>query len=75
MLKLSPMMEAYGKSLMDELSRGDSLLRRRRGARASTRVTEVEIPIASDLADRVEVLVGIKGVGGPDPGTRNQDVP
>jgi len=61
MLKLSPMMEAYGKSLMDELSRAISIAAeaRREGLDPST---EVEIPIASDLADRVEVLVGIKGV-------------
>jgi DNA polymerase II large subunit len=61
MLVLSPAMEAYEKSLMDELyiARAIAVKARLRGLDPST---EVEIPVASDLADRVEALLGIKGV-------------
>ncbi|MFZ2074431.1 MAG: DNA polymerase II large subunit, partial [Methanoregula sp.] len=61
MLILSPEMEAYGKSLMAGLSQAIAIAAeaRRQGLDPSM---AVEIPIASDLADRVEVLVGIKGV-------------
>ena len=61
MLQLSPEMEAYGNSLMEGLSCAIACAQeaRSRGIDPSTRV---EIPIASDLADRVEALLGIKGV-------------
>jgi DNA polymerase II large subunit len=63
MLVLSPAMEAYEKSLMDELLFAIAIAKKARlhGLDPST---EVEIPIASDLADRVEALLGIKGVAG-----------
>lgn len=61
MLKLSPEMEAYGKTLMDGLSREIAIAAEAR-SRGLDPSMSVEIPIASDLADRVEVLVGIKGV-------------
>jgi DNA polymerase II large subunit len=61
MLKLSPEMEAYGNSLMEELNHAIAIAHeaRQRGIDPSM---DVEIPIASDLADRVEALLGIKGV-------------
>ena len=61
MLKLSPEMEKYGNTLMDGLSRAIARPQEAR-SRGLDPATDVEIPIASDLADRVEVLVGIKGV-------------
>jgi DNA polymerase II large subunit len=61
MLELSPVMQAYERSLLDELHRAIAIAKvaRSRGLDPSL---EVEIPIASDLADRVEALLGIKGV-------------
>jgi DNA polymerase II large subunit len=61
MLKLSPAMQAYEKSLLDELHRAIAIAQeaRKQGLDPSL---DVEIPIASDLADRVEVLIGVKGV-------------
>jgi DNA polymerase II large subunit len=61
MLVLSPAMEAYEKSLMDKLHIEIAIAEKARlcGIDPST---EVEIPVASDLADRVEALLGIKGV-------------
>ena len=61
MLELSPAMQAYEKSLLDELHRAIAIAKeaRKQGLDPSL---DVEIPIASDLADRVEVLVGVKGV-------------
>jgi len=61
MLKLSPTMEAYEKSLLDELHRSIAIAKEAR-SRGLDPSTDVEIPIASDLADRVEALLGIKGV-------------
>jgi DNA polymerase II large subunit len=61
MLELSPAMEAYEKSLMDGLFRAIAVAKEARG-RGFDPTTDVEIPIASDLADRVEALLGIKGV-------------
>ncbi|MFA6332908.1 MAG: DNA polymerase II large subunit, partial [Methanoregula sp.] len=61
MLKLSPTMEAYEKSLLDGLYREIAIAKQAR-AKGLDPSTDVEIPIASDLADRVEVLVGVKGV-------------
>jgi DNA polymerase II large subunit len=61
MLILSPAMEAYEKSLLDELHRSIAIAKQAR-SKGLDPSTDVEIPIASDLADRVEVLVGVKGV-------------
>lgn len=61
MLKLSPVMEAYEKSLLDGLHRQIAIAQEAR-SRGLDPSTAVEIPIASDLADRVEVLTGVKGV-------------
>jgi DNA polymerase II large subunit len=61
MLVLSPMMEAYEKSLLEELHREIAIAKLAR-SRGLDPTLDVEIPIASDLADRVEVLLGIKGV-------------
>lgn len=52
MLKLSPEMEQYGSSLMDGLTRAIALAREAR-LRGLDPSMDVEIPIASDLADRV----------------------
>ncbi|MGA2105140.1 MAG: DNA-directed DNA polymerase II large subunit [Methanoregula sp.] len=61
MLILSPEMELYGNSLMDGLNRAIALAKEAR-SRGLDPSLAVEIPIASDLADRVEALLGIKGV-------------
>ena len=61
MLIRSPMMEAYEKSLMDELHRAIAIAKEAR-SRGLDPSMDVEIPIASDLADRVEALLNIKGV-------------
>ncbi|MDP2796835.1 MAG: DNA polymerase II large subunit, partial [Methanoregula sp.] len=61
MLVLSPAMEAYEKSLMDDLHHAIAIAKKAR-SRGLDPSLDVEIPIASDLADRVEALLGIKGV-------------
>ncbi len=61
MLVLSPEMEKYGNTLMDGLNRAIALAKEAR-SRGLDPSLDVEIPIASDLADRVEALLGIKGV-------------
>jgi len=61
MLELSPAMQAYEKSLLDELHRAIAIAKEAR-SRGLDPTLDVEIPIASDLADRVEALLGIKGV-------------
>ncbi len=61
MIELSPVMQAYEKSLMDDLLRAIEVAKEAR-ARGFDPTTDVEIPIASDLADRVEALLNIKGV-------------
>jgi DNA polymerase II large subunit len=61
MLELSPAMQAYEKSLLDELHRAIAIAKTAR-SRGLDPSLDVEIPIASDLADRVEALLGIKGV-------------
>jgi DNA polymerase II large subunit len=55
------MMEAYEKSLMDELHRAIAIAKEAR-SRGLDPTMDVEIPIASDLADRVEALLNIRGV-------------
>ena len=61
MLVLSPAMEAYEKSLMDDLLFAIAIAKKARSIGFDPS-TDIEIPIASDLADRVEALLGIKGV-------------
>ncbi len=61
MLKLSPVMEAYENSLLEGLHQQIAIAKEAR-SRGLDPSTDVEIPIASDLADRVEVLTGVKGV-------------
>jgi len=61
MLKLSPAMQAYEKTLLDGLHRAIGIAREARNQGLDPAL-DVEIPIASDLADRVEVLIGVKGV-------------
>jgi DNA polymerase II large subunit len=61
MLIISSEMEMYGNSLMDGLTRAIALAKEAR-SRGLDPSLDVEIPIASDLADRVEALLGIKGV-------------
>ena len=61
MLVLSPAMEAYEKSLMDDLFLAIAIAKKARSC-GLDQSTDVEIPIASDLADRVEALLRIKGV-------------
>ncbi|MFA4877276.1 MAG: DNA-directed DNA polymerase II large subunit [Methanoregula sp.] len=61
MLVLSPAMEAYEKSLLDELHRAIAIAKEARSQGFDPSL-DVEIPIASDLADRVEALLNIKGV-------------
>jgi DNA polymerase II large subunit len=61
MLELSPEMQAYENRLKDELLAAIAVAKEAR-ARGLDPSTEVEIPIASDLADRVEAILGIKGV-------------
>jgi DNA polymerase II large subunit len=61
MLVLSPAMEAYEKSLLDGLHHAIEIAKQAR-SRGLDPSLDVEIPIASDLADRVEALLGIKGV-------------
>ena len=61
MLELSPAMQAYEKSLLDELHRAIAIAKNARSCGLDPSL-DVEIPIASDLADRVEVLVGVRGV-------------
>ncbi len=61
MLIRSPAMEAYENTLRAGLDSAIAIAKqaREKGLDPST---DVEIPIASDLADRVEALLGIKGV-------------
>jgi DNA polymerase II large subunit len=61
MLVLSPAMDAYEKSLMKDLLFAIAIAKKAR-SRGLDPSTDIEIPIASDLADRVEALLGIKGV-------------
>jgi len=61
MLNVSPRMEAYLAGLEAELNRAIAVAQEARARGIDPRTT-VEIPIASDLADRVEALLDIKGV-------------
>lgn len=60
-MQTSPEMDAYFKSLQDEL--GDAIgVAKKARLKGIDPKTDVEIPIANDLADRVEALLDIKGV-------------
>jgi DNA polymerase II large subunit len=61
MLQLSPAMEAYEEAIRTALGAAMEVARQAR-LRGLDPSTQVEIPIASDLADRVEALLGIRGV-------------
>ena len=61
MLQLSPQMQAYEKMLQTSLEAAMTVARQARSCGMDPS-TEVEIPIANDLADRVEALLGIRGV-------------
>lgn len=63
MLNVSPTMDAYHQKLKDGL---DKALRVAREARAKgiDPSTDVEIALATDLADRVEAVIGVPGVAG-----------
>ena len=60
-LQRSGVMESYEKSLQDGLGAALEVATRARAVGIDPR-TRVEIPIASDLADRVEALLGIRGI-------------
>ncbi|MBN2734506.1 MAG: DNA-directed DNA polymerase II large subunit [Methanomicrobiaceae archaeon] len=60
-MQASPEMEAYFKSLEDGLFNAIDIAKAARKEGFDPR-TDVEIPIASDLADRVEALMDYKGV-------------
>jgi DNA polymerase II large subunit len=61
MLQISPAMEAYEKTLQSALDAAIKVAQQAR-SRGLDPSTEVEIPIANDLADRAEALLGIRGV-------------
>jgi len=61
MVKRSAAMEEYSENLMAYLARALEVAKAAR-ARGIDPRTEVEIPVASDLADRVEALLSIKGI-------------
>ena len=61
MLKRSPAMEQYSEDLLAYLSRALDVAAAARAVGIDPR-TEVEIPVASDLADRVEALLMIRGI-------------
>ncbi|MBP2133690.1 DNA polymerase II large subunit [Methanomicrobium sp. W14] len=60
-MQASPDMEKYFKSIEDALYNAIDIAKKARKEGYDPR-TDVEIPIASDLADRVEALMGYKGV-------------
>jgi len=60
-MQASPEMEAYFASLTGELDRAIAVAGAARSRGLDPRC-EVEIPVASDLADRVEALLGYAGV-------------
>jgi DNA polymerase II large subunit len=63
MVERSVEMEEYIGSLQEQLQSALDVARKARAAGIDPR-TEVEIPVASDLADRVEALLGIAGLAG-----------
>lgn len=61
MMHCSPGMEKYLAGLQEGLQQAMDVAGRARAAGIDPR-TVVEIPVASDLADRVEALLGIRGI-------------
>ncbi len=61
MMQCSPGMERYLAGLQEGLEAAMAVAEKARAAGIDPRTT-VEIPVASDLADRVEALLGIKGL-------------
>ena len=60
-MQVSPALRSYFTSLEENLENAMAVARQARSKGVDPR-TEVEIPIASDLAERVEALLGYKGV-------------
>jgi len=60
-MQVSPEMEHYFSSLHEGLTKAIEVAAQARARGLDPRM-EVEIPVASDLADRVEALLGYKGV-------------
>ncbi|NYT21525.1 MAG: DNA polymerase II large subunit, partial [Methanomicrobiales archaeon] len=63
MVNRSAAMEQYSGDLLDYLARALGVAAEAR-ARGIDPRTDVEIPVASDLADRVEALLAIRGIAG-----------
>ena len=61
MVQRSADMEQYSEDLLAYLARALDIAAQARAVGIDPR-TEVEIPLASDLADRVEALLGIRGI-------------
>ncbi len=61
MIEISPAMAAYRASLQEALAEAIEVAKRARTVGIDPQ-TDTEIPIANDLADRVEALLGISGV-------------
>ena len=61
MLQRSPAMEAYETTLHSALDAAIKIAKQAR-SRGLDPSTDVEIPVANDLADRVEALLGIRGI-------------
>ncbi len=61
MLQISPAMEAYHKTLHSSLDAAIKIAQQARSCGLDPS-TDVEIPVANDLADRVEALLGIRGI-------------
>lgn len=60
-MEVSPTMEAYFNSLEERLNTAIEIAKEARN-KGFDPSTDVEIPVANDLADRVEALLGYKGV-------------
>ena len=60
-MQTSPEMDSYFKSLQEQLESAIGVARQAR-IKGIDPKTDVEIPVANDLADRVEALLEIKGV-------------
>jgi len=60
-MDVSPEMDAYFCSLKEQLNETIAIAEKARSQGIDPK-TSVEIPVASDLADRVEALLGYPGV-------------
>ena len=72
--KTSEAQEAYFKALEAEFIRCRDLVSQAR-AEGLDPSLKVEIPAAADLADRVEVLMGVEGLAAAHTRVRKKDVP